>query len=173
MQSLNGDGQHVFVQGDIGDSALVNGIFTKHQPRAIVSFATERYVNRIIYGPKVIIQTNIIGTFQLLEAMRAYRHKLQGSAKKNFNFLHVSSNEVIGSLAKYHPAFTETHRYEPNSPYSASKAASDHLVRAYRHTYGMPVLVRAVSKSKPHQKQSSPYRPAHYLCKPHAPRFRA
>ena len=147
LQSLNGDRRHVFVQGDIGDSALVNGLLAKHQPRAIVNFAAESHVDRSIHGPEDFIQTNIVATFHLLEAVRAYWHKLQSDARQNFRFLHVSTDEVYGSLAKDDPAFTETHRYEPNSPYSASKAASDHLVRAYHHTYGLPVLTTNCSNN--------------------------
>ena len=147
LQSLNGDRRHVFVQGDIGDSALVNGLLAKHQPRAIINFAAESHVDRSIHGPEDFIQTNIVATFHLLEAVRAYWHKLQGDARQNFRFLHVSTDEVYGSLAKDDPAFTETHRYEPNSPYSASKAASDHLVRAYHHTYGLPVLTTNCSNN--------------------------
>lgn len=147
LQSLNGDRRHVFVQGDIGDSALVTSLLAKHQPRAIVNFAAESHVDRSIHGPEDFIQTNIVATFHLLEAVRAYSHKLQGDARQNFRFLHVSTDEVYGSLAKDDPAFTETHRYEPNSPYSASKAASDHLVRAYHHTYGLPVLTTNCSNN--------------------------
>ena len=147
LQSLNGDRRHVFVQGDIGASALVTGLLAKHQPRAIVNFAAESHVDRSIHGPEDFIQTNIVGTFHLLEAVRACWHKLQGDARQNFRFLHVSTDEVYGSLAKDDPAFTETHRYEPNSPYSASKAASDHLVRAYHHTYGLPVLTTNCSNN--------------------------
>ena len=147
LQSLNGDRRHVLVQGDIGDSALVTSLLAKHQPRAIINFAAESHVDRSIHGPEDFIQTNIVATFHLLEAVRAYLHKLQGDARQNFRFLHVSTDEVYGSLAKDDPAFTETHRYEPNSPYSASKAASDHLVRAYHHTYGLPVLTTNCSNN--------------------------
>ena len=147
LQSLNGDRRHVFVQGDIGDAALVTSLLAEHQPRAIINFAAESHVDRSIHGPEDFIQTNIVGTFHLLEAVRAYWHKLQGDARQNFRFLHVSTDEVYGSLAEDDPAFTETHRYEPNSPYSASKAASDHLVRAYHHTYGIPVLTTNCSNN--------------------------
>ena len=147
LQSLNGDRRHVLVQGDIGDSALVTSLLAKHQPRAIINFAAESHVDRSIHGPEDFIQTNIVATFHLLEAVRAYRHKLQGDVGQNFRFLHVSTDEVYGSLAKDDPAFTETHRYEPSSPYSASKAASDHLVRAYHHTYGLPVLTTNCSNN--------------------------
>ncbi len=148
LRSLNGDRRHIFVQGDIGDSALVANLLAQHQPRAIINFAAESHVDRSIHGPGEFIQTNIVGTFQLLEAVRGYWQNLpssnarvgEGASQVDFRFLHVSTDEVYGSLAKNEPAFTETHRYEPNSPYSASKAASDHLVRAYHHTYGLPVL---------------------------------
>ncbi|MGZ8159458.1 MAG: dTDP-glucose 4,6-dehydratase, partial [Methylobacter sp.] len=140
LASLAGDQRHLFVHGDIGDTDLVAGLLVQHQPRAIINFAAESHVDRSIHGPEDFIQTNIVGTFRLLEVVRAYWNNLQGEAKQNFRFLHVSTDEVYGSLVKDEPAFTESHRYEPNSPYSASKAASDHLVRAYHHTYGMPVL---------------------------------
>ena len=147
LASLESNLQHAFVQGDIGDSALVARLLEEHQPRAIVNFAAESHVDRSIHGPEDFIQTNIMGTFRLLEAVRAYWGGLQGEAKQAFRFLHVSTDEVYGSLAKTDPAFTETHRYEPNSPYSASKAASDHLVRAYHHTYGLPVLTTNCSNN--------------------------
>ena len=147
LQSLNGDQRHVFVQGDIGDSTLVANLLAQHQPRAIVNFAAESHVDRSIHGPEDFIQTNIVGTFRLLEAVRAYWGGLQSDARQAFRFLHVSTDEVYGSLGKDDPAFTEAHRYEPNSPYSASKAASDHLVRAYHHTYGLPVLTTNCSNN--------------------------
>jgi dTDP-glucose 4,6-dehydratase len=147
LASLDGNDQHVFVQGDIGDSALMARLLKAHQPRAIINFAAESHVDRSIHGPEDFIRTNIMGTFRLLEAVRAYWAGLQGEAKQAFRFLHVSTDEVYGSLAKTDPAFTETHRYEPNSPYSASKAASDHLVRAYHHTYGLPVLTTNCSNN--------------------------
>lgn len=147
LQSLNGDQRHVFVHGDIGDSTLVANLLAQHQPRAIVNFAAESHVDRSIHGPEDFIQTNIVGTFRLLEAVRAYWGGLQSDATQAFRFLHVSTDEVYGSLGKDDPAFTEAHRYEPNSPYSASKAASDHLVRAYRHTYGLPVLTTNCSNN--------------------------
>ena len=147
LTSLAGDKRHLFVQGNIGDSTLVTSLLAQHQPRAIINFAAESHVDRSIHGPEDFIQTNIVGTFRLLEAVRAYWNNLQGEAKQNFRFLHVSTDEVYGSLAKDEPAFTETHRYEPNSPYSASKAASDHLVRAYHHTYGLPVLTTNCSNN--------------------------
>ena len=147
LTSLAGDKRHLFVQGDIGDSTLVTSLLAQHQPRAIINFAAESHVDRSIHGPEDFIQTNIVGTFRLLEAVRAYWNNLQGEAKQNFRFLHVSTDEVYGSLSKDEPAFTETQRYEPNSPYSASKAASDYLVRAYHHTYGLPVLTTNCSNN--------------------------
>ena len=147
LASLHGDARHIFVQGDIGDSGLVERLLAQHQPRAIVNFAAESHVDRSIHGPEDFIQTNIMGTFRLLEAVRAYWGGLAGEAKPAFRFLHVSTDEVYGSLAKEDPAFCEGNRYEPNSPYSASKAASDHLVRAYHHTYGLPVLTTNCSNN--------------------------
>ena len=147
LASLQGDARHVFVQGDMGDAALVAGLLAEHQPRAVVNFAAESHVDRSIHGPAAFIETNVVGTFTLLEAVRAYWGGLGLEAKQAFRFLHVSTDEVYGSLAKDDPAFTETHRYEPNSPYSASKAASDHLVRAYHHTYGLPVLTTNCSNN--------------------------
>ena len=147
LNSLAGDERHIFIQGDIGDSALVNSLLAKHQPRAIINFAAESHVDRSIHGPEDFIQTNIVGTFRLLEATRLYWGSLRGEAKQNFRFLHVSTDEVYGSLTKSEPAFSETHRYEPNSPYSATKASSDHLVRAYHHTYGLPVLTTNCSNN--------------------------
>ncbi len=147
LTSLDGDERHIFVQGDIGDSELVASLLVKHKPRAIINFAAESHVDRSIHGPEDFIQTNVVGTFHLLEAVRSYWGGLQDNAKQDFRFLHVSTDEVYGSLAKDEPAFTETHAYEPNSPYSASKAASDHLVRAYHHTYGLPVLTTNCSNN--------------------------
>ncbi|WP_426320978.1 dTDP-glucose 4,6-dehydratase [Pseudoduganella sp. R-43] len=147
LAALEGDARHIFVQGDIGDAALVARLLAEHRPRAIVNFAAESHVDRSIHGPEAFIQTNIVGTFHLLEAVRAYWGSLEGEDKANFRFLHVSTDEVYGSLGKQDPAFTETNRYEPNSPYSASKAASDHLVRAYHHTYGLPVLTTNCSNN--------------------------
>ena len=147
LATLAGDARHVFVQGDIGDAALVSALLTQHQPRAVLNFAAESHVDRSIHGPGEFIQTNIMGTFQLLESVRAYWSGLAPETKAAFRLLHVSTDEVYGSLAKTEPAFTETHRYEPNSPYSASKAASDHLVRAYHHTYGLPVLTTNCSNN--------------------------
>ncbi len=163
LTSLQGDARHQLVQGDIGDSALVSRLLAEHQPRAVVNFAAESHVDRSIHGPGEFIETNIVGTFRLLEAVRGYwggladsDNREQGLAptgaadkptKAGFRFLHVSTDEVYGSLAKGDPAFAETHRYEPNSPYSASKAASDHLVRAWHHTYGLPVLTTNCSNN--------------------------
>ena len=147
LSSLDGDARHIFVQGDIGDSELVASLLTQHQPRAVLNFAAESHVDRSIHSPEDFIQTNIVGTFRLLESVRAYWSQLEAEAKTAFRFLHVSTDEVYGSLGATDPAFTETHRYEPNSPYSASKAASDHLVRAYHHTYGLPVLTTNCSNN--------------------------
>jgi dTDP-glucose 4,6-dehydratase len=147
LASLAGDARHVFVQGDIGDQALVSRLLVEHKPRAILNFAAESHVDRSILGPADFIQTNVVGTFGLLEATRAYWVSLSENEKAGFRFLHVSTDEVYGSLEKGDPPFAETHRYEPNSPYSASKAASDHLVRAYHHTYGLPVLTTNCSNN--------------------------
>ncbi|MCM8913808.1 dTDP-glucose 4,6-dehydratase [Pseudomonas inefficax] len=147
LSSLQGDQRHIFVHGDIGDSELVARLLQEHQPRAIVNFAAESHVDRSIHGPEDFIETNIVGTFRLLEAVRAYWGGLHEPARQAFRFLHVSTDEVYGSLAADEPAFTETHQYQPNSPYSASKAASDHLVRSYHHTYGLPVLTTNCSNN--------------------------
>jgi dTDP-glucose 4,6-dehydratase len=147
LVSLKGNPLHVFVQGDIGDSELVGKLLASHRPRSVVNFAAESHVDRSIHGPEDFIQTNIVGTFHLLESVRAYWNGLADLEKSAFRFLHVSTDEVYGSLAKDDPAFTEENRYEPNSPYSASKAASDHLVRAYHHTYGLPVLTTNCSNN--------------------------
>ena len=147
LVSLQGDGRHVFVQGDIGDSAMVARLLAEYQPRAVINFAAESHVDRSIHSPEDFIQTNIVGTFRLLEGVRTYWSHLQVDARAGFRLLHVSTDEVYGSLGTGDPAFSETHRYEPNSPYSASKAASDHLVRAYHHTYGLPVLTTNCSNN--------------------------
>jgi len=147
LEPVAADSRHIFVQGDIGDPALLAGLLESHRPRALVNFAAESHVDRSIHGPRDFIRTNIVGTFELLESARAYWGALDADAKKEFRFLHVSTDEVYGSLGKGDPAFTETNRYEPNSPYSASKAASDHLVRAYHHTYGLPVLTTNCSNN--------------------------
>ena len=147
LQSLQGDDRHTLVQGDIGDRKLVAQLLKTHQPRAVVNFAAESHVDRSIHGPGEFIQTNIVGTFNLLEAVRDYWSALPADEKAAFRFLHVSTDEVYGSLAKDDAAFTESSHIEPNSPYSASKAASDHLVRAWHHTYGLPVLTTNCSNN--------------------------
>ena len=147
LASLHGDARHVFVHGDIGDRALVDRLLAEHRPRAVVHFAAESHVDRSIHGPGTFMKTNVEGTFTLLEAARAYWSQLDADAKARFRFHHVSTDEVYGSLGPNDPAFTEEHPYQPNSPYSASKAASDHLVRAWHHTYGLPVLTTNCSNN--------------------------
>ncbi len=147
LDALRGDARHVFVQGDIGERALIDRLLAEHQPRAVLHFAAESHVDRSIHGPGEFVRTNVQGTFTLLEAARAHWSALGADAKQAFRFLHVSTDEVYGSLAPAAPAFTEAHAYEPNSPYSASKAASDHLVRAWHHTYGLPVLTTNCSNN--------------------------
>jgi len=147
LASLKDDGRHLFVHGDIGDRALVASLLATHRPRAVVHFAAESHVDRSIHGPGDFIETNINGTFALLESVRAYWSGMEDAGKADFRFLHVSTDEVYGSLGPNDPAFTETTPYAPNSPYSASKAASDHLVRAYHHTYGLPVLTTNCSNN--------------------------
>lgn len=147
LAALEGDSRHVFVRGDIGDTELVARLLEEHRPRAVVNFAAESHVDRSILGPEEFIQTNIVGTFRLLEAVRGYWNDLPEGDREDFRFLHVSTDEVYGTLSPDEPAFTEQHRYEPNSPYSASKAASDHLVRSYLHTYGLPVLTTNCSNN--------------------------
>ncbi|QKM63984.1 dTDP-glucose 4,6-dehydratase [Polynucleobacter tropicus] len=147
LEPLQKDGRHVFVHGDIGDKDLVSGLLKQHQPRAIVNFAAESHVDRSIHGPGEFIQTNIFGTFNLLECAREYWGNLQGLDKDQFRFHHVSTDEVYGSLSATDPAFSEENSYEPNSPYSASKASSDHLVRAWFHTYGLPVVTTNCSNN--------------------------
>jgi len=147
LASLQGDARHIFVHGDIGDRTLVDRLLAEHKPRAIVNFAAESHVDRSIHGPEDFIQTNVVGTFHLLESVRAYWGGLDEAAKASFRFLHVSTDEVYGTLKPTDPPFTEENTYEPNSPYSASKAASDHLVRAYHHTYGLPVLTTNCSNN--------------------------
>ena len=142
-----GDARHVFVKGDIGDRALVDTLLQTHQPRAVINFAAESHVDRSIHGPADFIQTNVVGTFHLLEAVRAHWMGLAAASQTGFRFLHVSTDEVYGSLASAEAPFTETRAFEPNSPYSASKAASDHLVRAWHHTYGLPVLTTNCSNN--------------------------
>ena len=147
LVSLQGDARHTFVQGDLGDRTLVDRLLAEHRPRAVLHFAAESHVDRSIHGPEDFIQTNVVGTFRLLEAVRAYWSGLPENDKAAFRFLHVSTDEVYGTLAKNAPPFAETNAYEPNSPYSASKAASDHLVRAWHHTYGLPVLTTNCSNN--------------------------
>ncbi|HEX8594628.1 MAG TPA: dTDP-glucose 4,6-dehydratase [Pseudomonas sp.] len=147
LSSLVDDPRHIFVHGDIGDITLVTRLLRDHQPRAILNFAAESHVDRSIYGPQEFIETNVLGTFRLLEAAKAYWTSQGSNARNTFRFLHVSTDEVYGSLALDAPAFTESNAYTPNSPYSASKAASDHLVRAYHHTYGLPVLTTNCSNN--------------------------
>lgn len=147
LAGLNSDPRHVFIHGDIGDSALVSRLLQEHRPRAVLNFAAESHVDRSILGPDTFVQTNIVGTFRLLEAVRAYWGALPDTDKGDFRFLHVSTDEVYGTLSVDEPAFTEMHQYQPNSPYSASKAASDHLVRSYFHTYGLPVLTTNCSNN--------------------------
>jgi dTDP-glucose 4,6-dehydratase len=147
LNSLDGDARHVFVQGDIGDTGLVARLLAEHRPRAVINFAAESHVDRSIHGAEDFIQTNIVGTFRLLEAVRGHWLDLPEAERAAFRFLHVSTDEVYGSLTPDAPAFTEQHAYEPNSPYSASKAASDHLVRAWHHTHGLPVLTTNCSNN--------------------------
>jgi len=147
LKSLQGDARHVFVQGDICDRALLDQLLATNKPRAIVHFAAESHVDRSIHGPGEFMRTNVEGTFALLEAARAHWSALEGAAKEGFRFHHVSTDEVYGSLKADDAPFTETHAYEPNSPYSASKAASDHLVRAWHHTYGLPVTTSNCSNN--------------------------
>jgi len=147
LSALSEDKRHIFVQGDIGDRALVDALLAKHKPRAILNFAAESHVDRSIHGPGDFIQTNVVGTFNLLEAVRAYWSALPEPEKQAFRFLHVSTDEVYGTLAAEDPPFAETNPFEPNSPYAASKASSDHLVRAWHHTYGLPVLTTNCSNN--------------------------
>ncbi|MDQ3271520.1 MAG: dTDP-glucose 4,6-dehydratase, partial [Pseudomonadota bacterium] len=147
LRPLQDDLRHVFVQGDIGDGALVAGLLARHQPRAIVNFAAESHVDRATSSPENFVQTNIVGTFRLLEAARQYWGTLATEARSGFRFLQVSTDEVYGSLVPTAAAFSETHAYQPNNPYSASKAAGDHLVRAYHHTHGLPVLTTNCSNN--------------------------
>jgi dTDP-glucose 4,6-dehydratase len=147
LEKFKNDPRHLFVQGDIGDVTLVSELLAKHQPRAVLNFAAESHVDRSIHGPGDFIQTNVMGTFNLLECVRAYWQELPADKKEAFRFLHVSTDEVYGTLSPTDPPFAETKNYEPNSPYSASKAASDHLVRAWHHTYGLPVLTTNCSNN--------------------------
>ncbi|MDM0049016.1 dTDP-glucose 4,6-dehydratase [Variovorax sp. J22R115] len=147
LASLKDNAGHLFVQGDIGDSELVDTLLAEHKPRAVVNFAAESHVDRSIHGPEDFVQTNVLGTFRLLESVRGHWNALPADQKETFRFLHVSTDEVYGSLSASDPAFTEENKYEPNSPYSASKAASDHLVRAWHHTYGLPVVTTNCSNN--------------------------
>ncbi len=147
LTSLAHDKRHIFVQGDIGDRARVSTLLAEHKPRAVLNFAAESHVDRSILGPGDFIQTNVVGTFNLLEAVRAYWSELPETERASFRFLHVSTDEVYGALAPSDPPFTETKAFEPNSPYAASKASSDHLVRAWHHTYGLPVLTTNCSNN--------------------------
>ena len=147
LAALQGNPNHVFVQGDLVDRELVDRLLAEHRPRAVLNFAAESHVDRSIHGPEDFIQTNIVGTFRLLESVRSYWSALPADDKAAFRFLHVSTDEVYGTLSKDDPPFAEDNRYEPNSPYSASKAASDHLVRAWHHTYGLPVLTTNCSNN--------------------------
>jgi dTDP-glucose 4,6-dehydratase len=147
LKSLTNDPRHVFVRGDIGDRKLVTELLNEHRPRAVINFAAESHVDRSIYGPGDFIQTNVVGTFNLLESVRDYWGGLSAPEKQAFRFLHVSTDEVYGTLERDDPPFAETNPYQPNSPYSASKAASDHLVRAWHHTYGLPVLTTNCSNN--------------------------
>ena len=147
LDALKDDPRHVFVQGDIGDHALVSKLLAERKPRAVLNFAAESHVDRSIHGPGDFIETNVVGTFNLLESVRAYWQDLPAAEKEAFRFLHVSTDEVYGTLLPTDPPFAETKAFEPNSPYSASKAASDHLVRAWHHTYGLPVLTTNCSNN--------------------------
>ncbi|MEI6561183.1 MAG: dTDP-glucose 4,6-dehydratase [Verrucomicrobiota bacterium] len=147
LQSVWEDSRFTFVQGDIGDMELVSRLLQEHAPRAVLNFAAESHVDRSIHGPAAFIETNVVGTFHLLESVRAYWTGLAPEKAAAFRFLHVSTDEVYGSLEPCAPAFTEQHPFAPNSPYSASKASSDHLVRAYHHTYGLPVLTTNCSNN--------------------------
>lgn len=147
LGSLKNDPRHIFIHGNIGDKDLVAKLLRDHKPRAILNFAAESHVDRSIHGPAEFVSTNIVGTFNLLECAREYWNSLGDAGKERFRFHHVSTDEVYGSLSLTDPAFTETNSYEPNSPYSASKAASDHLVRAWFHTYGLPVVTTNCSNN--------------------------
>jgi dTDP-glucose 4,6-dehydratase len=147
LLALQGNPNHLFFHGNIGDRPLLDDLLATHKPNAIVNFAAESHVDRSIHGPSEFIQTNVVGTFHLLEATRSYWQQLDSPEKSAFRFLHVSTDEVYGSLAPHDAPFSESNRYMPNSPYSASKAASDHLVRAYHHTYGLPVLTTNCSNN--------------------------
>ena len=147
LKSVETNKNYEFVHGDIGDSKLISELLQKHQPRAIINFAAESHVDRSIHGPDEFMLTNIMGTYRMLNAVRLFYNELGDKDQKNFRFLHVSTDEVYGTLSATDPAFKETNKYEPNSPYSASKASSDHLVRAWHHTYGLPVLTTNCSNN--------------------------
>ncbi|CAJ93985.1 dTDP-glucose 4,6-dehydratase [Cupriavidus necator] len=147
LAALEGDVRHVFLQADICDTAAVTALLEAYRPRAVLHFAAESHVDRSIVSPGDFVQTNVVGTFRLLETVLEYWQALDAPARAAFRFLHVSTDEVFGSLAPADPPFTEVSRYLPNSPYSASKAASDHMVRAYHHTYGLPVLTTNCSNN--------------------------
>jgi dTDP-glucose 4,6-dehydratase len=147
LSQLAEDDRHIFVQGDIADTELVASLLATYKPRAVINFAAESHVDRSIHGPEDFIQTNIVGTFRLLESVRSYWNDLVEAEKQRFRFLHVSTDEVYGTLTAEQPPFSEANQYQPNSPYSASKASSDHIVRAYHHTYGLPVLTTNCSNN--------------------------
>lgn len=147
LASITGDPRYVFIHGDIGDAGLLAGIFREHRPRAVVHFAAESHVDRSILGPEAFLRTNVEGTFRLLEAAKSFHQSLDGTEREQFRFLHVSTDEVYGTLEPNDPAFSETTPYAPNSPYAASKAASDMLVRAWHHTYGLPTLITNCSNN--------------------------
>ncbi|MCC7003753.1 MAG: dTDP-glucose 4,6-dehydratase [Gemmatimonadaceae bacterium] len=147
LAAIDGNAKHHFVRGDIGDAALVGSLLREHQPRAVINFAAESHVDRSIHGPRDFVETNVLGTFGLLESVRGYWNTLPAESQQTFRFLHVSTDEVYGTLAPDDKPFTEQNRYEPNSPYAATKAASDHLVRAYHHTFGLPVLTTNCSNN--------------------------
>lgn len=147
LTTLYDNHNYIFIRGDICNTKQMDMLLHQHCPRAVINFAAESHVDRSIHGPEDFIQTNIVGTFRLLDSVRAYWYNLETNEKDNFRFLHVSTDEVYGSLESSATAFTESHRYEPNNPYSASKASSDHLVRAYHHTYGLPVLTTNCSNN--------------------------
>lgn len=147
LAALNDDPRYSFVQGDIGDRVLLDRLLSKYRPRAVLNFAAESHVDRSIHGPEDFVQTNIVGSFRLLEAVRSYWLELNDADKSSFRFLHVSTDEVYGTLSSDEPPFTESHCFAPNSPYSASKAASDHLVRAWHHTFNLPILTTNCSNN--------------------------